>query len=207
MIVEASPARAEPQVSWLAASGAALAVVVTANAVAGQERWWANFILLPAAAAVAAAVPLLRSGGRRAGAGYAVLCVGGIVATVGLLLLFEAMSGGWPLMIVLPCLAIAGTARWRAVDDNARAGHRTVVGLALLGVLLGTTLQMIITDLTDPDGLRWWSFFMMAGGAVAVGNGLSLTNDVRGYRLPTAVLLTGLGLAAFFAGLRELLWR
>ena len=40
-------------------------------------------------------------------------------------------------MIVLPCLAIAGTARWRAADDNARAAHRTVVGLALLGAALG----------------------------------------------------------------------
>jgi hypothetical protein len=204
MTVDARVARASAQASWLAASGIAIVTVAVANAAADNDRWWANFILLPGAGLMAAAVLLLRGG--RAGAGYAVLCVGALISTVGLLLLFEAMGHGWPLMIIIPCLAIAGTARWRAPDPNARAAHRTVVGLALLGALLGVTFLALGGGLIDLDG-RWWAFFMMAAGLIAVGNGLSLLTDVRGYRLPTAVLLAGIGTATIFAGLRELLWR
>jgi hypothetical protein len=206
MTVDARPASAFPQATWLAASAAALVAVAIANAAAGHQRWWANFVLLPGAAMVAAAVPLMRSGRQRAAVGYAVLCAGVLVCAVGGLLLFGAMGRGWPLMIVLPCLAVAGTARWRVADASARASHRTVVGLAGLGVVLGATFLAIEAGLDLGDG-RWWSFFMMAAGAVAIGNGLSLVGDVRGYRLPTTVLLAGLGAGAVFAGLRELLWR
>jgi hypothetical protein len=202
MTVDARAAGASAQARWLVASAVALVAVATANAAAGQQRWWANFILFPGAALLAAAVPLMRT----TAAGYAVLCVGTLVSAVGMLLLFGAMGKGWPLMVVLPCLAVAGTARWRVPDPNTRAAHRTVVGLALLGALLGVTFLALGGGLIDLDG-RWWAYFMMAAGLVAIGNGLSLLTDVRGYRLPTTVLLAGLGAAAFLAGLRELLWR
>lgn len=192
------------QASWLAASAVALVAVALVNAAAGGDRWWANFILLPGAAAMAAAVPLMRSG--RSGSGYAVFCAGGLVFAVGALLIFRAMTDGWPLMIILPCAAVVGTARWRARDPNARAAHRTLVGLALLGALVGAALLAIRSDVVD-FGDRWWGLFMLAAGAVAIGNGLSLARDLRGYRFSTMVLLVGLGTGTIMAGLRELLWR
>jgi hypothetical protein len=205
MTVQTTPARASAQVSWLAASAAALVAVAVVNGLAGEGRWWANFILLPGAAAVAAAVPLIRSG--RAAAGYAVASAGAVVCTVGTLLIFAAMTRGWPLMIIVPCLVVAGTARWRARDANARAAHWTLVGLAVLGAVLGVTFLVMNAGLIDLDGTRWWGVFMIAAGAVAVGNGLSLAGDIRGYRLSTTVMLAGLGFGAIMAGLRELLWR
>jgi hypothetical protein len=204
MTVETRPARAGAQASWLAAGAAALLAVAAVNALAGGDRWWANFILLPGAAVVAAAVPLLRAGRGRAAAGYAVLSVGAIVCAVGALLVFGAVGRGWPLLIIVPCLAIVGTARWRAVDAGARAGHRTVVGLAALGVLLGLTFVALRSGLVDFGAANWWGYFMVAAGAVAIGNGLALVRDLRGYRLSTLVLLAGLGAGAVLAGLREL---
>lgn len=208
MTVDTGPARGiSAQARWLAASGAAVIAVATVNAAAGDRRWWANFILLPGAAVVAAAVPLLAAGRRRTAAGYAVLCAGAIVCTVGVLLIFGAMGRGWPLMIVVPCLAVAGTARWRASDGLARAAHRTIVGLALLGTVLGGTFLALRAGLVDLGDVRWWAFFMIAAGGVAIGNGLSLAGDLRGYRLPMIVLLVGPGVGAILAGVRELLWR
>jgi hypothetical protein len=204
MTVETRPAAAGAQASWLAASAAALVAVAAVNALAGGDRWWANFVLLPGAAVVAAAVPLLRAGRGQAAGGYAVLCAGAIVCTVGALLLFGAVGRGWPLLIIVPCLAIAGTARWRATDPSGRAGHWTVVGLAVLGVLLGLTFAALRADLVDFGDTRWWAYFMIAAGAVAIGNGLALVRDLRGYRLSTLVLLAGLGAGAVLAGLREL---
>jgi hypothetical protein len=205
MTVETTPARAGAQASWLAASAVALVAVAVINGLAGEGRWWANFILLPGAAAVAAAVPLTRSG--RSAAGHAVASAGTIVCTVGTLLIFAEMTRGWPLMIIVPCLVVASTVRWRARDDNARAAHWTVVGLAALGALLGVTLLVMRAGAVDLGGVRWWGGFMIAAGAVAVGNGLSLVGDIRGYRLSTTVMLAGLGAGAIMAGLRELLWR
>ena len=43
----------------------------------------------------------------------------------GAILMFGAMSRMWPLMIVLPALAIAGSYAWRPDDPLARAFHRT----------------------------------------------------------------------------------
>jgi hypothetical protein len=204
MTVHTGPARAGAQASWLAAGAAALLAVAAVNALAGGDRWWANFVLLPGAAVVAAAVPLLRAGRRQAAAGYAVLSVGAIVSAVGALLLFGAVGRGWPLLIIVPCLAIAGTARWRAADPGARAGHRTVVGLAVLGALLGLAFVALRSDLVDFGDTNWWGYFMVAAGVVAIGNGLTLVRDLRGYRLSTLVLLAGPGAAAILAGLREL---
>ena len=48
---------------------------------------------------------------------------------------------------------------------------------------------------------------MIAAGAVAAGNGLAVLGDRRGYRVPTTVLLAGLGIGAILSGLRELFWR
>jgi hypothetical protein len=205
MAVQAGRAGNAAQTSWLAATGVALAVVIAVNATAGDRRWWANFVLLPGAAVVAAAVPLLRA--RRTAAGYAVLCAGGLIGVVGALLMFGRMGRGWPLMIVLPCLAVAGTARWRAGDAAIRAVHRTVVGLAGLGALLGVTFLALRAGWVDFGDSRWWGSFMIAAGLIGLGNGLALLGDVRGYRVPTAVLLAGPGAGAVLAGLRELFWR
>ncbi|HYN94773.1 MAG TPA: hypothetical protein VES42_13070 [Pilimelia sp.] len=208
MTMEATPASPAPYARWLTASAGAVALVVAANAVAGPDRWWANFVLLPGAAGLAGAVPLLAARSRgRVAAGYAALCVATMVVTVGVLLLFGAFGWGWPFMIMLPCAAVAGTARWRPRDANARAAHRTLIGLAALGVLLGGWFLLQGGDADYAGGVRWWGLFMLAAGAVAVGNGLSLLTDLRGYRLPTAVLLAGLGVGTILAALRELLWR
>jgi hypothetical protein len=204
MTVETRPAGAGAQASWLAASAAALVAVAAVNAWAGGDRWWANFVLLPGAAVVAAAVPLLRGGRGQAAAGYAVLSAGAIVCTVGALLLFGAVGRGWPLLIIVPSLAVGGTARWRAADASARAAHWTVVGLAALGVLLGLTFVALRADLVDFGDTRWWGVFMIAAGTIGIGNGLALIRDLRGYRLSTLVLLVGLGTGAVLAGLREL---
>ena len=57
----------------------------------------------------------------------------------GAILMFGAMSRMWPLMIVLPALAIAGSYAWRPADPLARAFHRTIALLALVAVALGLT--------------------------------------------------------------------
>ena len=40
--------------------------------------------------------------------------------------MFGAMPRVWPLMIVLPGLAIAGSYAWRPADPLARGLHRTI---------------------------------------------------------------------------------
>ena len=102
---------------------------------------------------------------------------------------------------------LVGTVRWLPADPIGRAAHRTVIGLAALGVVLGVTFIALRAGLFDPGDSRWWGWFMIAAGLVAAVNGLSLVRDLRGYRFSAIVLLVGLGAAAILMGMRELWWR
>ena len=121
---------------------AVAAVTVTAQSI-DRFHWWAGFVLVPGALIAASGGPLLLRGGGRAFAGYLVACVGGIVFTVGALLMFGAMGQGWPLMIILPSFAVAGTYGWHPVHPLASAAHRTAAMLALGGAALGFTFLLI----------------------------------------------------------------
>src|ERR1700754_3375005 len=103
-----APARS-PSVNWLAglavAALAVAAVTVSAQSV-GRFHWWAGFVLVPGALIAASGGVLLVRGGGRAFTGYLVAWVGGLVFTVGALLMYGAMGRGWPLMIILPSLAV-----------------------------------------------------------------------------------------------------
>jgi hypothetical protein len=122
--VRVPPARAWWMAAIAVAVGAA-AVTTTAQAT-GRFHWWAGFVLIPGAVIASAGAPLLVRGGGRAFTGYLVAWVGVITFTVGALLMFGAMGRGWPLMIILPTLAVAGTYAWRPMHPLARAFHRTI---------------------------------------------------------------------------------
>ncbi|HEU4427017.1 MAG TPA: hypothetical protein VFR67_31195 [Pilimelia sp.] len=210
MTVEAGPARGAVYGPRLAASVAAFAAVVVVNAIDladGSHRWWANFILIPGAALMVAAAQLFPGGRSRAVAGYLLACAGGLIFAVGAILMIGGMGRGWPLMIILPCLVVVGTVRWLPADPIGRAAHRTVIGLAALGVVLGVTFLALRAGLVDPGDAHWWGIFMIAAGLISVANALSLVRDPRGYRFSATVLLGGLGLAAILMGMRELWWR
>jgi hypothetical protein len=209
MTVEARPARGIVAGNWLALAMVAFIAVVAVNAVDlsdGAYNWWGNFILLPGAAIVVSAIPLMGGGPGRTAGGYTLLCLGGLTFAVGAILMAGDMRRLWPLMIILPCVAIVGTVRWLPADPIGRATHRALVSVAGLGVVLGLTFLVLLGTAVHL-GDRWWAYFMIAAGAVTAGNGFALLGDRRGYRLPGTVLLAGLGIGAILAGLRELLWR
>ncbi|MEU5905767.1 hypothetical protein [Micromonospora sp. NPDC047527] len=187
----------------LAVAGLASATVATAAQGTGRFHWWAGFILIPAALIAASGGPLLARGGGRAFAGFVIACVGTLTFVVGALLMFGVMGAGWPLLVVLPCLAIAGTYGWRAAHPLARGLHRAVALLALTGALLGLTLQLIRVDLVS---LRtgWWGGFMMLAGAIVLGNAVELTRHRMPYRLQAITLLVGPSVVAILLGLRFL---
>ncbi|MEV4631320.1 hypothetical protein AB0J90_34120 [Micromonospora sp. NPDC049523] len=193
--------------SWLAsvavAGLAVAAVTVTAQSI-DRFHWWAGFILVPGALIAASGGPLLMRGGGRAFAGYLVACIGTLVFTVGALLMFGAMGQGWPLMIILPSFAVAGTYGWHPVHPLARAAHRTVAMLALGGVALGATFLLIRAGRVDFGGTDWWGGFMMLAGVIVFLNAVELTRHRIPYRLQAITLLLGPAVITFLLGLRFL---
>ncbi|GAB7043857.1 MULTISPECIES: hypothetical protein [Catenuloplanes] len=184
--------------------GVALLAVMVSNLVWDDTgRPWANAILIPAALIAASGVVLLTRGRGVAFLGYLVLCAGLIIGTVGVLLIAKRMGWGWPLMVTLPCLAVAGTYLWAPGHPVARALHRTVAGLALLGATVGPAFFAFRADLPGwPE--RWWALYMIAAGAVVLGNALELTRHRIGYRLQGATLLGGPALVTVLLGVRFL---
>ena len=126
-----------------------------------------------------------------------------MVFAVGALLMFGVMGRGWPLLVVLPCLAVAGTYGWRAAHPLARGLHRAVALLALTGALLGLTLQLIRVD-SDRPGDRLVGRVPDAGRGHRVGNAGELTRHRMPYRLQAITLLVGPAVVAFLLGLRFL---
>ncbi|MDG4767812.1 hypothetical protein O7632_27505 [Solwaraspora sp. WMMD406] len=210
--VAAGPATRTPggeptRVGWLAGLGAAALAVGLVTAAAqstGRFHWWAGFILVPGALIAASGGPLLVRGGGRAFGGYVITCVGVLVFTVGTLLMLGVMIVGWPMMIVLPCLAVAGTYRWRPEHPLARGLHRTIALLGLTGAGLGVTFLLINTDRVDFGGLGWWGAFMMFAGVAVLANALELTQHRMPYRLQAITLLAGPSIVTFLLGLRFL---
>lgn len=147
--------------------------------------------------------PLLARRGGRAFAGYVIACVGTLVFAVGALLMFGVMGRGWPVLVVLPCLAVAGTYLWRAAHPLARGLHRAVALLALTGALLGLTLQLIRVDLIHLE-TGWWGAFLMLAGAIVLGNAVELTRHRMPYRLQAITLLVGPAVVSILLGLRFL---
>jgi hypothetical protein len=189
--------------SLAVAALAVAAVTVTAQAV-GRFHWWAGFVLVPGALIAASGGPLLLRGGGRGFVGYLLACVGGLVFAVGGLLMLGLMGRGWPLMITLPALAIAGTYVWHAADPLPAAFHRTIAMLALVTAALGITFLLLVNGVLDFGDRGWWGGFIMAGGAVILGNGLELLRHQIPYRAQAVTLAIGPGVIALLLGLRFL---
>lgn len=188
----------------LAAAGLAAAVTTTAAQGSGHFHWWAGFVLIPGALIAATGGPLLARGGGRAFAGYVVACLGTLVFAVGALLMFGVMGRGWPVMIILPCLAVAGTYLWRPAHPLARGLHRAAALLALAGALLGGTFQLIRAGLVDFGDTGWWGAYLMLAGVIVLGNAVELTRHRMPYRLQAITLLVGPAVISFLLGLRFL---
>ncbi|MFD0741801.1 hypothetical protein ACFQ1L_07825 [Phytohabitans flavus] len=191
---------------WFAAAALAFsAATVTAIAQAtGHFHWWAGFVLVPGAFITAASAPLLGRGGGRAITGYLVAWVGLIVFAVGAMLMFGVMSEGWPAMIIMPTLAIAGTYAWRPQHPIARVFHRTIATLALCGTSLGVLFLLMNADLVDFGDAHWWGGYMMAAGVAVAANGLVLLRHRIQYRLQAVTLAVFPALIVFLLGLRIL---
>ncbi|MBB4960018.1 hypothetical protein [Micromonospora polyrhachis] len=203
-----SPATSRTSVGWLVSVGVAALAVAAVTIVAqstGRFHWWAGFILLPGALIAATGGPLLtRGGGGRSFTGYLVVWVGGHVFAVGAILMFGAMGRCWPLMIVLPTLAVAGTYLWRPVHPLARALHRTIACLALAGAAVGGTLQLLVADVVDFGQTAWWGGFMMLAGVIMLLNGLELLRHRIDYRVSALTLIAGPAVISFLLGLQFL---
>jgi len=194
-----------PVRAWLVAAGAVAAGVAAVTAIAqstGRFHWWAGFVLVPGAIIAASGAPLLTRGGGRAFTGYMIACVGALVFTVGALLMFGAMARGWPLMIILPTLAVTGTYAWRPSHPLARAFHRTIATLALGGTAVGATFMLMHADMVDFGDTNWWGGFMMAGAVIVVLNGLELLRHRIEYRLQAVALAVFPAAIVFLLGLR-----
>ncbi|MFC0528049.1 hypothetical protein [Phytohabitans kaempferiae] len=189
---------------WFAAAAVAMgAATVTAIAQAtGRFHWWAGFVLVPGAFIAAAGAPLLTRGGGRAVTGYLISWVGAIVFAVGAMLMFGVMAEGWPVMIILPTLAVAGTYIWRPEHPLARAFHRTIATLALCGAALGVMFLLMSGDAVDFGDTDWWGGFMMAAAVAVALNGLALLRHQIEYRLQAVTLAVFPALILFLLGLR-----
>ncbi|GAB3504269.1 hypothetical protein GCM10027575_09190 [Phytohabitans suffuscus] len=194
------------RVWWFAAAALAFsAATVTAIAQAtGHFHWWAGFVLVPGAFITAAGVPLLTRGGGRAVTGYLIVWIGAIVFAVGAMLMFGVMTDGWPIMIILPTLAVAGTYIWRPPHPLARAFHRTIATLALCGTTLGALFLLINAGAVDFGDTSWWGGYMMAAGVAVALNGLVLLRHQIEYRLQAVTLAVFPALIVFLLGLRIL---
>ena len=147
---------------------------------------------------------LLARGGGRAFVGYVVACVGLLIFTVGALLMTGTTSRGWPALVTLPCLAVAGTYLW-AVPPAAGPGlHRTVALLALAGALVGVTLFHPGARLVDPGQTHWWGRVVLLAGVVVCGNAVELARHRMPYRLQAVTLLVGPAVVAALLGVRML---
>jgi hypothetical protein len=195
-----------PARAWLAgAVGAAVGVAgLTSTAqAAGHFHWWAGFIVVPGAL-IAASGAVLLAQGRSTGKGlfgYVTACAGALVFTVGALLMVGKMGEGWPLMISLPALAVAGTYAWRPEHPLARAFHRMIASLAVAGAALGVTFVLMNTGALDLEG-DWWGWFMMLGAVLVALNGLELLRHRIEYRLQAVALAIGPAAFVFLLGLR-----
>ncbi|WP_213452692.1 hypothetical protein [Rhizomonospora bruguierae] len=214
MTVEAGPRMAAgargagPVAYWIGAAlgtAAVLAVNTTAT-IAGEagRHWWANFILLPTAGIAAVGGSMMTGRGVRAAAGYTLFCFATIGFAVGAILMFGAMGRCWPLMIVLPAAALLGTVRWWPAEPAGRAVHGAFAGVAAVTLALGAAFQLRVGggEPVERAGYHWWGWFIALAGVVMAGNAIWLRTDRSGYRISSATLLIGLGLAAVAVGLR-----
>jgi hypothetical protein len=207
MVAGAREGGSGPVAYWVgAALGTAAVLAVNAAAtVAGEagRHWWANFILLPTAGIAAVGGSMAVGRGVRAAAGYALFCAGTIAFAAGAILMFGGMSRCWPLMIVLAALALVGTVRWWPGVPTGRAVHGAFVGVAAVVAALGVAFQLRVGAAQPVDGGRhWWGWFIVLAGLVMAGSAAWLRSDRSGYRVSSATLLIGLGLAAVVVGLR-----
>lgn len=205
--IRAAASRLGTMESWLVSLGT-VGLLVAATTVSAQSigrfHWWAGFILVPGGLIAATGGPLLVRGGGRAFIGYVIACVGGLVFAVGALLMLGVMGRGWPLMIVLPCLAVAGTYAWRSAHPLARALHRTVAGLALAGAAVGGTFVLTQAGWIDFGETNWWGGFMMLAALIVAGNAVELCRYRIPYWLQAVTLLMGPAVVTFLLGLRIL---
>ncbi|WP_433344621.1 hypothetical protein [Micromonospora sp. CA-111912] len=205
----ATPRRSYPRSTrhWaasLAIAGTAAAATTTVAQSIGDYHWWAGFVLVPGALTAAGGGVLLARGGGRAFVGYVVACVGLLIFTVGALLMTGTTGRGWPALVTLPCLAVAGTYLWRSADPLARGLHRTVALLALAGALVGVTLFLIRARLVDPGQTHWWGGYVLLAGVVVCGNAVELARHRMPYRLQAVTLLVGPAVVAALLGVRML---
>ena len=197
----AAAGRAAP---WLASFSVALLACALVSGVAQAAddfRWWSLFVVIPTALITASGVAALVRGGGLLG--YAIANAGLVPFAIGVMLMFGEVGRFWPLTIVLPAAAIAGSYVWRPDNPLARSFHRTLAMLATAGVVLGFTFLALRFDLFTP-GPRWWAWFMVAAGVIVVGNGAELLRHRMVYRVSAAALAAGPGIVTFLLGIRFL---
>lgn len=197
-----------PVAYWIGAAlgTAAVLAVNTAATIVGQagDHWWANFILLPTAGVAAVGGSMMVGRGLPAAAGYVLFNAGAVGFAAGAIVMFDAMSRCWPLMILLPALGLVGTARWWPREPAGQAVHGAFVGVSAVVVALAVAFQIRLArgEPIEEDGQHWWGWFIALGGVLMAGNAVWLKADRSGYRVSSATLLIGLGVAGVAVGLR-----
>jgi hypothetical protein len=191
---------------WAAVASVAVGVAAVTTIAQSLDRfhWWAGFVLVPGAIIAASGAPLLTRGGGRAFTGYMISWVGVLLFTVGTLLMMGVMARSWPIMIILPALAVVGSYAWRPEHPLARVFHRTIATLALGGAAVGVTFLLMHADTVDFGETNWWGGFMMAAGVIVALNGLALLRHRIEYRLQAIALAVFPAAIVFLLGLRIL---
>lgn len=140
-------------------------------------NWWAIFILIPAIGSMGAAwAAFRRSGGRFNAIVRSSLSSGAIVLAVALMFLFGVnWAVWWPLMLIVPGLALLGN---RFTDPESGTG-RSLTALTGMGIWIGASVALLgltfLLDNLDAINLRgllgsfpWWGIFILIPGAGAL---------------------------------------
>ena len=192
-------------------------VVAGLNALAWPYQlgtWWANFIYM-AAALLWLSAGLLWSSSTRSWQLMAQLCLstGAIVFTLATILLFQAMAWSWPLMVLVPGLALLGHCLALGQTQatlGQQAWLRTVAWGGVMTVLVGLTFWLIQLGLLPISGLigdfQWWGGITMLAGFGAIWNAVWLYQQTRQRLTLTVTALFVMGLIVSFGGFLEIIY-
>lgn len=174
--------------------------------------WWANFIYM-AAALLWLSAGLLWSSSSRPWQFIAQLCLstGAIVFTLATILLFQAMTWSWPLMILVPGLALLGHCLALGQTQatlELQAWLRTATWGGVMTVLVGLTFWLIQLGLLPISGLigdfQWWGGITMLAGFGAIWNAVWLYQQTRQRITLSVTVLLVMGLIFLFGGFLEI---
>lgn len=147
------------------------------NLISREFNWWALFILLPALGSLWGAWELFQRQGGRVTSGVRGLLGGGLIilTVAGMFLLDLDWTRWWPLMLIMPGVAMA-LGGWPDAEISPAAAGFQALNLWLGGtvVLLGLTF---LADNLGAFSLRetfgrfpWWGYFIALPGVGAFIN-------------------------------------